>query len=104
MTSQKRGTIIGLVDKALLLSDAENHTENLIIINTPLENDYPLDFIFNTVNKKIHSLMKEKMKETRIRSNNEIELDRISWFTVPFIPSITEKFKQFNSKDSKVGF
>ena len=100
--SQKRDTIKSLVDKAL--SDAKN-TENLkFVINTLLENDYSLDFIFNTVNKRIHSLMKQKV-ETPIHSNNEIESDRTSWFSFIYIfYSLTEKFKQFNNKDSKVGF
>ena len=79
--SPKRGTIISLVDKALLLSGAENHTKNLIVINTLLlENDYPLDFICNTIKKRIHNLIKQKI-ETRVRSNNEIEPNRTSWFT-----------------------
>jgi len=30
--------------------------------------------------------------------------DRTSWFTISYISSVTEKFKQFNSKDTKVGF
>jgi len=44
---------------------------------------YPLDFIFNTIKKRIHSFMKETnpLKQCVI-------LDRTSWFTVSYISSI----------------
>ena len=50
--AQKRGTIFSLIDRAFLLSDFRFHTQNLtFIINILLDNDYPLTFIFDTINE-----------------------------------------------------
>ncbi|KYM98511.1 hypothetical protein ALC62_10773 [Cyphomyrmex costatus] len=55
--SQKRGVIYSLVDRAFLLSDVVFHEKNLIlIINILLDNDYPLSFIFDTINQRIKLL------------------------------------------------
>ena len=52
--AQKRGTIFSLVDRTILLSDVRFHTQNLtLIINILLDNDYPLSFIFDTINLRI---------------------------------------------------
>ena len=59
--SQKKGTIFSLVDRAFLLSDFMFHTKNLtFIINILLDNDYPLIFIFDTVNQRIKTLIKNR--------------------------------------------
>ena len=59
--AQKRGTILLLVDRAFLLSDFKFHTQNLtFIINILLDNDYPLTFIFDTVNQRIKSLIRNR--------------------------------------------
>ena len=59
--SQKRGTILSLIDRAFLLSDFKFHTQNLtFIINILLDNDYPLIFIFDTVNQRIKNLIKNR--------------------------------------------
>jgi len=50
---QKRGTIIGLLDRAFLLSHPKFHRKNIIhIIEILLNNGYPLKFIFNTINQR----------------------------------------------------
>ncbi|KYQ58831.1 hypothetical protein ALC60_02169, partial [Trachymyrmex zeteki] len=41
--SQKRGILISVVDKTILLSHPKYHEDNLnFIVNTFLENDYPM--------------------------------------------------------------
>jgi len=37
-------------------------------------------------------------------TNNENQEIKSSWFTIPYIPSFTDKFKRFNNKDLKVFF
>jgi len=57
---QKKDTIFSLV---FLLSDVMFHTKNLtFIINILLDNDYPLNFIFDTVNQRIKNLIKNRYK------------------------------------------
>ena len=52
--AQKRETIFSLIDRTFLLSDFRFHTQNLtFIINILLDNDYPLFFIFDTINLRI---------------------------------------------------
>jgi len=56
--SQKRGTVMGMVDRSFFLSHPKFHHENLkYIITLLLENDYPLKFIFNTINTRIKYLI-----------------------------------------------
>ncbi|KYN38111.1 hypothetical protein ALC56_07511 [Trachymyrmex septentrionalis] len=59
--AQKRGTIFSLIDRTILLSDVRFHTQNLtFIINILLDNDYPLSFIFDTINLRIKNLIKNR--------------------------------------------
>jgi len=59
--SQKKGIIFSLVDRAFLLSDFMFHIKNLtFIINILLDNDYPLTFIFDTINQRIKNLLKNR--------------------------------------------
>jgi len=46
--SQKRGVIIDMFDRAVLLLYLKYHSENVKFVNTFLKNDYPIEFIFNT--------------------------------------------------------
>ena len=55
--AQKKGTIFSIIDRAFLLPDFMFYTKNLtLIINILLDNDYPLTFIFDTVNQRIKNL------------------------------------------------
>ncbi|KYN13631.1 hypothetical protein ALC57_14176 [Trachymyrmex cornetzi] len=57
----KRDVIIGLLDRIILLLHPEFHNKNIeTMINTLLNNDYPLDLIFITINKRIKSLSRGK--------------------------------------------
>ncbi|KYQ58861.1 hypothetical protein ALC60_02132, partial [Trachymyrmex zeteki] len=106
--AQKKGTIFSLVDRAFLLSDFTFHKKNLtFIINILLDNDYPLTFIFNTVNQRIKNLLKTKNKcvlHEDLVDMNVCTNESASWLTVPFIPLHTEKFKRLNSNDIRVSF
>ncbi|KYN35068.1 hypothetical protein ALC56_10601 [Trachymyrmex septentrionalis] len=103
--AQKRGTILSLVDRAFFLSDFRFHTRNLtFIINILLNNDYPLSFIFDTVNQRIKSLIRNRHTTHRVVADNDRENESVSWLTVPFIPFHTEKFKRFRKNDIRVSF
>ena len=103
--AQKRGTILSLVDRACLLSDFRFHTRNLtFIINILSDNDYPLSFIFDTVNQRIKNLIRNRHTTHRVLADNDRENESVSWLTVPFIPFHTEKFKRFNKNDIRVSF
>jgi len=65
--SQKKGTIIELIDRIFLLSHPKFHQKNFaFIIRVLLENDYPLGFIFNAIESRIKSLINGKT----IQQNN----------------------------------
>jgi len=53
---------IGMVDRAFLLSQPiKYHKKNsTFVIETLLNNEYPIDFIFNTINKRLKSLLSNK--------------------------------------------
>jgi len=65
--SQKRGTIMGLVDRAFLLSHSEFYQKNLeFIIGILLNNDYPLNFIFKIMTDIIKSLINKNLNKVRL--------------------------------------
>jgi len=67
--SQKRGTVMGTVDRSFFLSHPRFHRESLkYIITLLLENDYPLKFIFNTINTRLKYLISHH-KQQRIGKN-----------------------------------
>jgi len=97
--SQKRGTIMGMVDRAILLSDPKFQHDNLcFIINVLLNNDYPLKFIFDTINTRLKSfsnVLQQKNKNTESK-------DPRKWFTIPFLSSVSHKLKHLTKDlDSK---
>ena len=53
---------MSVVDKTILLSHTKFHEDNLrFIVNTFLENDYPVKFIFDTINFRLRFLLKRKL-------------------------------------------
>ncbi|XP_018374076.1 PREDICTED: uncharacterized protein LOC108768217 [Trachymyrmex cornetzi] len=103
--SQKRGMIFSLVDRAFLLSDVCFHKKNLrFIIETLLNNDYPMAFIFNTVNQRIKHLINNKINALKNNSDNVEESATYTWLTVPYIPTHSEKFKRIKCDDIRVSF
>ena len=52
---QKIGTIIGLIDRVLLLSHPSFHKKNFdLVIKILLNNGYPLSLIFSTITKRLY--------------------------------------------------
>lgn len=94
------------VDRVFLLSHPKYDKENLKrIIRTFLDNDYPVKFIiyiFDTINLRLKSLFKRKTLKQSEKSNHMTnDKEKISWFTIPFLPVIYEKFKKI-TKDLNV--
>ncbi|KYN38620.1 hypothetical protein ALC56_06995, partial [Trachymyrmex septentrionalis] len=103
--TQKKGTICSLVNRAFLLSDVMFHTKNLtFIINILLDNDYPMKFIFDTINQRIKNLIKNRYKVHNVLTDNVCVNEITSWLTVPYIPRHTEKFRRFNKNDIRIFF
>jgi len=101
--THKRGSLMSMVDRAVLLSHPKYHAKNLeFIINTFVQNDYPLEFIFNTINSRLRSLTKKRGTSNNKNYNTG---EKIHWFTVPYFQNISEKFKNFLvSPDIKLAF
>jgi len=89
--SQKKGVIMSMVDRMFLLSHPKYHQNNISdIIEIFMSNGYPLDFIMKTIFNRIKKLINNKTKkQTDIQNNEEVK----KWFVIPFIPNVTEKFK-----------
>src|SRR5436190_12795753 len=86
---QKRGTIIGLIDRVFHLSNPAFHVKNFeLIINILLDNSYPIDFIFQTLRERIKKLINASNSE----QPNDMQNTSV-FFTVPFVSSISEKFR-----------
>src|SRR5580765_5755923 len=91
-TCQKRGTVVGLVDRAFLLSHLQFHQKNFnFIINILLENNYPLDFIFQTLYNRLKYLFITLNTNNHNSYNKDTELNK-KFFTIPYVPSISKKF------------
>ncbi|XP_039309325.1 uncharacterized protein LOC120358632 [Solenopsis invicta] len=103
--SQKRGVVICLVDRVFLLSHPKYHRKNLeFTVSILLENDYPLDFIFKIIRERLRCLFVGRSKKQLLDNTSE-ELKKISWFTVPYVPSISERFINiFRNSNSKTAF
>jgi len=83
--------VIGMIDRAHLLSHPRYHEENLCqVIKILLNNDYPLKFMFEIVQRlKYHST-----KNKNVIIDNGKNKDPIShWFTLSYILRISDKIK-----------
>jgi len=99
--SQKQ-SIYGLIDRTILLSHPEFHEKNLKgVINTLLDNCFPLPLIFSTINKRIKTLTNTMVRETNIEDDLKDKLsnkDRMSFFIIPYVKSISERFLLITKK------
>ncbi|KAM0728324.1 hypothetical protein ACS0PU_005106 [Formica fusca] len=89
---QKRGTIIGLIDRVFLLSHPRFHQNNFkLIIEILLDNGYPILFIFRV----LHERLKHLLHRTSYNSESPTrEKENVSFFTIPYVPVISEQFKK----------
>jgi len=82
----------------VLLSHPKFHEKNLKgVINTLLNNWFPLSFIFATINTRIKMLTNRIVRD----SNNNDQLSQINqrnFFTIPYVRSISESFLPITKK------
>ncbi|KYN15050.1 hypothetical protein ALC57_12739 [Trachymyrmex cornetzi] len=91
--SQKRGVVIGMIDRAFLLSYPKFHNKNIVfIIKTLLNNDYPLDFIFDNINARLKSLCYYKQTLKQNSDKNTDDTKNFPFITIPNVQNISEKF------------
>jgi len=91
----KKGTIISLVDRALLLSHPEFHNYNFnFIINTLIDNGYPLKLIFSVIKRRLyHRFQTHDIQRTDLKNSQVI--NPLPYFTIPYVSSTATKFIQF---------
>jgi len=94
---------MSMIDRIILLSHPKYHEKNLnFMIETFLGNGYPLEFIINTTSIRLKKLFNKK---TKIQNENINDDGYKGWFLIPFIPKLTEKFKNIaNMLKSKLAF
>ena len=94
---QKRGTVIGLIDRVIHLSHPNFHSKNFsLIIEILLNNNYPLDFIFKTIQDRIKSLICKSNIHNNIHNKQKQKKKNetgSSYFTVPYVNNLSEKFR-----------
>ena len=96
---QKRGTVIGLIDRIFNLSHPTFHCKNLkLIIDILLNNSYPLWFVFKTLHERIKSLVYKSNDDSGRIIDSE---SSVSYFSVPYVQSLSERFKDI-TKDLDV--
>lgn len=86
----KKGVILNLVDKILRLSDPVFYQKNFEhLIEVLLNNNYPLELIFTTINQKIKSWIHTDADPSKINNNYE---DFSAFFVIPYVSGVSEKF------------
>lgn len=91
--AHKRGVIYGLVDKILFLSNQEYHKKNFeTIIVYLFNNNYPLKFIFTTINNRIKYHL---FKNSTTKSNNN---NNTHFCTFSYVKNLSNKLVASLSK------
>jgi len=89
----KIGTIYNLVDRAFLLSHPDFQQKNIeLCIKLLLDNGYPLDLIFEKINKRLKKLITttNRNKITTNRNTDTTDKERKKYFIIPYIRNISE--------------
>jgi len=63
------------------------------VFETLLNNNYLIDFIFNTINDRLKSLLSNKILKQNTNDTFNKDIVKKSWFTIPFVSEISYKFK-----------
>jgi len=86
--SQKRDTILGLVDRVFLFLHPEFHQKNLeFIVKILLNNDYTLDLIFKVMTNRKKSLVNMKTLKQRDIFLKNVNEQKFNWFMIPYLHS-----------------
>ena len=89
---QKRGTVLGLIDRVILLSHPKFQEKNFsLVIKILLDNNYPIDFIFKVLHERIKTLIHKSNSPLNSNKYNPVS-NPVSFFTIPYIPNFSEKF------------
>jgi len=92
----KKGTIISLIDRVILLSHPKFHKDNFnFIINILMDNSYPLNLIFSTIKRRLHCRFLTHGPHNKTESENSQVTNSQPFFTIPYVPCIAKKFIQF---------
>jgi len=87
---------LGLVDKVFTLSHPKFHGKNLkFIIETVLNNNYPIDFIFSNINQRIKYILHNVNKNSNSTKNNS---NFKRFLTVPYIKTLYNQIKLLAKK------
>jgi len=90
----KINTIKNLVDHAILLSDAQFHTENLQIVKSILiNNGYPNNILIKEINSRYKFLMYNRLN-SNINTESETEVNKNYTMTIPYICNVSEDVKR----------
>ncbi|KYN09785.1 hypothetical protein ALC57_18089, partial [Trachymyrmex cornetzi] len=96
--SQKIGTILGLIDRIILLSHPKFHKKNFdSMINILLNNGYPLRLIFKSIKQRLYNKF-QQLNNINLPENPVPITKKNRFFVIPYIPSISEKVKTFFKK------
>jgi len=89
-----------MIDRAFLLSHPKFQKNFNFIIDTLLSNNYPLQFIFDTISTRLKTRFKKRTK----KQNNDDFTDenRKRWSAVSFIYKLTDKFKNIAKIKTKL--
>jgi len=92
----KKGTIISLVDRVILLSHPEFHKDNFnFIINTLIDNGYPLNLIFSVIKRRLYCKFQTHDLLKRTVSGNSPDNTTQPFFTIPYVSFLAKRFKQY---------
>ena len=89
----KKGTIIGLIDRAVRLSHPRFHQKNLtMVVSMLLDNGYPLDLIFQMLHTRLKKLF--TLNPNSINIKNDETSKQPSFFNIPYISGFSERFSR----------
>jgi len=89
--NQKKGIVMGMTNKAVLLSDPKFHQKNIkFIINILIKNDYPVLFIFEISKKLKYLFSKRNSTDTEMDNSNDNKnnLEKDPWFLLLYNSTI----------------
>lgn len=88
--SQKRGAIVIWLAEPFYCLTRNSTSRTLILLDILQENDYPLEFIFETINARLKTLF---YKQTHKYNNDNDSSANENTLGSPYIPNISDKFK-----------